>query len=108
MSEPMQWNGEVLVTYGDIMKVVLLIAERGDRAEAKRFLEVYAKVCTHGLDTATGNIGYMAGYYSGETRRTIHDVFDVSHPIFGRSSPTPQEAFAAGQKLGAAARASVK
>jgi len=93
----MEWNGIALATTGEMMRVVTDIAESGDREEAKAFLAEYAKMCDDGMATARSNLGYLAGYYSAETMTQIHDVFDVSHPIFGRSVPTPDEALAAGK-----------
>lgn len=52
---------------------------------------------------AAANIGYLMGYYEVEERQRVYGLFakfDVSHPVFGRSEPSPEEAFAAGEKLG--------
>ena len=51
------------------------------------------------------NLGYMAGYYGKEEAQKVKDLFGAVHPIFGDTtvkSPTPEEAFAAGQALMAA------
>src|SRR6185503_14753340 len=42
------------------------------------------------------NIGYFTGYYDNATARRVMRCFDTSHPIFGRSRPSPEEALAAG------------
>lgn len=47
------------------------------------------------------NLGYYAGYYDDETRARVESLFHCAHPVFGsiaeNGSPTPEEAFAAGQ-----------
>ena len=50
------------------------------------------------------NIGYLSGYYDTKRMREIQQLFDAGHPIFGRSMPTPEEAFAAGLKAGGETR----
>lgn len=46
------------------------------------------------------NLGYYAGYYSGETRERVERLFKCSHPIFGsiveKGQSTPEEALWAG------------
>lgn len=46
------------------------------------------------------NIGYYTGYMDHETADRIMDLFETEHPIFGRTHPTPQEAFRLGRELG--------
>lgn len=43
------------------------------------------------------NIGYYAGYADSATMRRVHELFDTEHPIFGRTTPSPQEAIQAGR-----------
>ncbi len=50
------------------------------------------------------NLGYFAGYYDTATMRRVNELFNTSHPIFGRSTPTPMAAFKAGVRRGKAAR----
>jgi hypothetical protein len=48
------------------------------------------------------NLGYMAGYYTAKEARKVKNLFGALHPIFGDTtvkSPTPEEAFAAGEAL---------
>jgi hypothetical protein len=47
---------------------------------------------------AKTNIGYYAGYYDDETIRRIWRLYRTRHPVFGRSFPTPVEAFNLGRK----------
>lgn len=52
------------------------------------------------------NLGYYAGYYDYETRARVERLFRCAHPVFGaiadNGPPTPEEAFEAGRKRGAA------
>jgi len=89
----MIWNGHELKTVGDIMTYGIDACR--NREEAQAFIAVYEAENPH----ARENIGYLAGYYSREKATQIYDWFNVSHPIFGRSEPTPEEAFHAGMKL---------
>jgi len=47
------------------------------------------------------NIGYTSGYGEPDEARRVLKLFGTTHPIFGKSYPTPQVAFEMGQKLGA-------
>lgn len=42
----------------------------------------------------------MAGYFSVEEADQIYDWFGVSHPIFGTTHPTAEDAFRTGMRLG--------
>lgn len=57
-----------------------------DEAEARRITLV--------------NIGYYTGYLDHETADRLMDLFETEHPVFGRTHPTPQEAFRLGRELG--------
>lgn len=46
------------------------------------------------------NLGYYAGYYDAETRERVERLFGAVHPIFGRSTPTPAEAYSKGVRDG--------
>lgn len=56
------------------------------------------------LTMAKENIGYWGGYYGPEVRDKLERLFECEHPIFGsikeKGSPSPQEAFEIGLKLG--------
>lgn len=96
----MVWNGEALTTLGELMSAALAVMRAGDKEEGKRFMREYADVCDNGMETARANIGYASGYYDPKTMVDIQEFFDTSHPIFGRSVPTPEEALEAGKKMG--------
>lgn len=84
--------------YSDAMKV-----ETKD--EAAEYLEALVQhmVTYHGQtrDEATQiqlqNLGYFAGYYDQKTMSRVNELFDTSHPIFGQSTPTAEEAIELGQ-----------
>ena len=44
------------------------------------------------------NIGYFAGYYAPEIADRAYELFNTEHPIFGRTHPTPEEAFRLGME----------
>ncbi|HEX7787836.1 MAG TPA: hypothetical protein VF653_16580 [Methylomirabilota bacterium] len=46
------------------------------------------------------NLGYYAGYYDHETMERVNRLFRTTHPIFGSTAPTPEEAFEAGKRFG--------
>jgi len=50
------------------------------------------------------NLGYYAGYYDSATRARVERLFNCAHPFFGaiaeKGSPTQEEAFKIGCKLG--------
>ena len=99
-AKPLIWKGKVIGdSIGDLMKVVVEIAERGDRQEAKQFLDAYQATCDK-PGVAMSNIGYCSGYYSNERMARIQDIFNASHPVFGRTIPSAKEAFEAGIEAG--------
>jgi len=85
------------------------------RTEAKQYLQDYAEwIKERGekidsvkdpIDIAKENFGYWAGHYSHEVRRTVEDLFECEHPIFGsiekNGAPTPEQAFALGVEMAA-------
>jgi hypothetical protein len=89
----MIWKGKELRTIGDLMTYGIDKCDIPE--EAKQFMELYSEENPH----ACSNIGYLAGYYSQEKAKQIFEWFDVSHPIFGRTFPTPEAAFEAGKRI---------
>lgn len=97
----MIWKGKALVTFGEIADAVAACATP---AEAQEFMTMYRAETQH----ADANVGYLSGYFDQATRHRIQEWCGVAHPIFGRSDPTPEEAFAAGVRMGTAARNSAE
>ena len=56
------------------------------------------------LKILRSNLGYVAGYYSAETRERVERLFKCAHPIFGpiaeKGQPSPEEAFEMGRTMG--------
>ena len=50
-------------------------------------------------DNAENLIGYLTGYLSKDEKHRIQELFNVEHPIFGKTDPTTEEAFNAGIKF---------
>lgn len=50
------------------------------------------------------NVGYCSVYFGPEEALRIMELFDTTHPVFGRLNPTPKEAFEAGQDMAAKGR----
>lgn len=88
----MNWKGVELKTVGDFMEHG--IDACATREEAREFMRLY--VLENGY--ARENIAYLAGYYNNDTKHRIYDWFEVVHPFFGRSDPTPLEAFEMGRR----------
>lgn len=100
------------LTYGDCLKPAMEIT---DPEDAKQYLTEYVKHIQKYLDTkprddqmtaediAKINLGYFAGYYDNDTRERVEKLFTCAHPIFGtikdNGSPTPEQAFQAGENL---------
>lgn len=99
-----EWYGEPADTMREIISIVLDIARRENEMEAAEFLDDYGTFIERqsgsedGRDVARSNIGYMMGYYGDEDRKVVYDLFECAHPIFGRTTPTSEEAFEAGKK----------
>ena len=99
-------NKETL-TFGECLNPAMEIT---DKKDAEQYLAAYVSYIqkhldkdprTDGktaLDIAKINIGYYAGYYDSETGRRVNSLFCCSHPVFGDSIPTAEEAFECGKK----------
>jgi hypothetical protein len=47
-------------------------------------------------DIILSNIGYYTGYLDNATADRVMELFDTEHPVFGKTHPTPEEAFRMG------------
>lgn len=70
-------------------------------AEAAEAAEFYKMPIEDARANLLANIGYCTGYYDNATADRILDLFETEHPIFGRTHPTPEEAWAKGLEMGA-------
>jgi hypothetical protein len=86
------WKGRELITIGDLMYHGIDACETPE--EAAEFMRLYREDSPH----ADVNIGYLSGYYGHEAMQRIQQWFDVTHPIFGKTTPTPDAALEAGKR----------
>lgn len=101
-------------TYADLFNPAMEIAVARDFEAAKEYRERYRHYLRERWErgsqeiptdeeidkTIDVNLGYYAGYYDFETRMAVKEVFGASHPIFGDTDPTPEEASGGGQEAG--------
>lgn len=92
----MNWKGKELETLGDLLNDGVLKCDT--KEEAMLFMANYSTENEY----AAANIGYLAGYCDTKTADRIYEWFDVSHPAFGKTHPTMEEAFNAGVQIGQA------
>lgn len=101
-------SGTGFDTYGDIARMVLA-AETEEAAIAvvaayNSWLKEHApklKTPEQRLQLIQSNIGFCFGEGMSPERKLMwNKVCGASHPIFGLTSPTPEEAFKAGVKAG--------
>lgn len=83
------------MTVGEVINLVEK-ALTLEGAEQKELVDALLATGPH----ARTNIGYLSGYFSREKADRILALFAAEHPIFGKSPPTPEEAFATGQAFG--------
>lgn len=91
---------------GDFISAVMVIDNEADALEFYRgyidYLEIQPDRTQPAKTVADANIGWCFGEGMSEERKAMWSrCTTASHPIFGRSNPTPEEAFAAGVKAGA-------
>lgn len=91
----MNWNGRILSSYVDLLDAV---AKVGSPEEAQEFLSAYRQVNPYAED----NIGWMIGDVDRDLGGRIIEWFGCSHPVFGTTFPTPEEAFSKGLEMGRA------
>lgn len=102
--EVLSWLANEAVNESVIRTAIDLIT---DIHEMRQFLkeleELYEEIRQdgRGAETARENLGYMLYYYGKDTRHPWLDALpNVSHPFFGRTDPTPDEAFKHGVERG--------
>jgi len=98
--QPFIWKGKKLEKLDQIIAAALELKGK----EQKEFVKAYCAIGPY----ARQNIGYCSGYYDRKTAAEIVRVFETAHPIFGTSTPTTEEAFELGKKLGEESRRKAK
>jgi hypothetical protein len=93
------WKGKRIQTIGDLMDA---LAGLKDKDEARAFMILYRRFEPQ---HAAANVGYVCGYFDSVTSLRLQEWCETAHPIFGRRTPTPEEAFEAGRIAGERARA---
>lgn len=89
----MIWKNETLITIDDIGRALVALESP---EEAQEFMRAYSAHTIH----ASQNVGYISGYYDDHaTRARIQEWCQTVHPIFGRSTPTAEEAFEMGKRM---------
>jgi len=91
----MNWHGRTLSAYTDLIDAVTRV---GSPEEAQEFLSAYRQVNPH----ADVNVGWMIGDVDRDVGRRIIEWFGCSHPVFGTTFPTFEEALRKGIEMGQA------
>lgn len=87
------WQGKELKTIGDLMDAM---GAWKTAEEAQEFMRDFRAHTPH----ADENIGYLTGYFGRDDMMRLQEWSGAAHPIFGRSAPSPEEAFKKGVALG--------
>ena len=91
------------MTYGEELGPAMKITDPDKAKEyLKAMVERYMRITDNSREecerVAKVNLGYWAGYYDAETQERVNRLFNTEHPIFGKTQPTPEEAFEAGKR----------
>lgn len=109
MSEsPFEWQGEPLVTIGDLNDAISRIYSIEDEEERQRTADVFMEQYRAHSPHADSNIGYLTGYHGHDTMVGMLRLFQTRHPIFGGPATadhmTNEKAFEIGKTLGSTMR----
>lgn len=72
--------------------------------EAAEAAEFYKRSVEESRAILLENIGYVTGYLSHQQADNVLEIFQTTHPVFGRTHPTPEEAFRMGLEWGERSR----
>ena len=99
-------EGKSKLTYGESLTPAMSIT---DQEDAEQYLRDYIAFIEKAVvlkdeddsaeNIAKSNLGYFAGYYDSETQERVNRIFRTQHPIFGKDTPTPEEALQAGKNI---------
>ncbi len=98
------WRNDEL-TFGQILHPAMNVTDAFEAAQYKGEYIAYImikqnKSYEEAERIANSNLGYFAGYYDEETMQRVNRLFRTVHPIFGTKTPTPEEAFEMGRRMG--------
>lgn len=92
--------------------IIKIICDIKDPLDMGLFFDRYVALLKHQGNTANAegmakaNIGWCFGYGMDEQRMKLwNSITGATHPVFGVTKPTPEEAMQAGMKLGEQLRA---
>jgi hypothetical protein len=96
---------ESMKTIADMIKLALMTrtrecAQQIVKDQVSEMVEILGYTEAEARRLTLINIGYYTGYLDHETADTVMELFETEHPVFGRTHPTPQEAFRLGKELG--------
>lgn len=94
-----------MMSHSDMVKLALHFGTKDKareivEAQVREMVDVLGYTEVEARRLTLINIGYYSGYFDHETADRIMDLFETEHPVFGRTHPTPQEAFRLGRELG--------
>ena len=89
----MIWKDREMATIGDLMWGM---SHCDNKEETLEFMKLYRTENEY----ADQNIGYLTGYNNTIEMERLQKLFEVKHPVFGNSIPSPVAAFKAGKKIG--------
>jgi hypothetical protein len=93
------------MTYGESLGPAMQITEQDKANEYyEALMERHMRITDDSRKRAEqvikSNLGYYAGYYSSDVIDRVQRFYNCSHPIFGKTQPTPEQAFKKGQEFG--------
>lgn len=93
----------IAVVFGMVQDGTLNTREQAKafvEAEAERRAECAEISVERAREILLSNIGYCTGYCDHALADRIMDLFQTEHPVFGKTHPTPEEAFRIGLERG--------
>lgn len=102
MEQP-DWNRNDL-TFGDTLGGAMEVKTQEEADEwldnlIKYQMKMSGDTEEKAREISLHNIGYVTGYYGGETAIRVLKLFKTEHPVFGTVTPTFDEAFEAGKNM---------
>ena len=97
-------DSNIATLYGYAIEIALT----GNKERAMLYLKDLTEFIKDGLPESEkqgiekivlDNIGYWGGYYKNGVEK-VFEIYGVEHPIFGKITPSPKEAFKMGIELG--------
>lgn len=93
----MVWKKSVLRTTREWFDAALKCESK---EEAAQFQKVFLKESSASEQAFKDTIGYLAGYCDQAVLDKVVQLFDAEHPVFGKTLPGPERAFAIGLEIG--------